>query len=108
MESKPPGASHRLRVWLRSLITLTSNDPNTSYPLPFNDSYIYQRLYKSDNLKMGGRLDFASLQNKVATAFLNGPPQVIVSEVPKEGNATGRTTPSSDLKARMASYDRML
>jgi len=78
--SIPAGASHKLRVWLRSLVPLPSSDPTTSYVLPFNDSYIYQRIFKCDNFKLGARLDFDSLGNKMVMGFPSnsGTPETIV------------------------------
>ncbi|TFK71995.1 hypothetical protein BDN72DRAFT_764004 [Pluteus cervinus] len=98
MESKPPGGTHRLRVWLRTLVNLSAIDPSMAHPLPFNDSYVYQRIYRSDNLRIGGRLDFASLSQKVITGFASGPPQVITSDAPSSRHS------SFDMKPRL-SYD---
>ncbi|KAF9006741.1 hypothetical protein BDQ17DRAFT_1389501 [Cyathus striatus] len=75
----PAGASHRLRVWLRSLVPLSSSNPTASYTLPFNDSYIYHRIWKSDAFKIGARLDFDSLGSKMIMGFpSSGGPQTIV------------------------------
>ncbi|KAF5363590.1 hypothetical protein D9756_000303 [Leucocoprinus leucothites] len=77
VQSNPPGATHRLRVWLRSLVPLTT-DPAISQPLPFNDSFIYQRVYKTDEFKIGGRLEFNTLGNKLVMAFPHcGGPETI-------------------------------
>ncbi|KIM46541.1 hypothetical protein M413DRAFT_64889 [Hebeloma cylindrosporum] len=76
--SIPAGASHKLRVWLRSLVPLPASDPTTSYVLPFNDSYIYQRIWKCDSFKIGHRLDFDSLGAKMVTAFSSGAPETII------------------------------
>ncbi|KAJ3516814.1 hypothetical protein NLJ89_g889 [Agrocybe chaxingu] len=86
--SIPSGASHKLRVWIRSLVPLSTSDPTTSYVLPFNDSYIYQRLWKDDGFKIGGRLDFESLGTKMIMGFSSGAPETIVMPHPP---------PSSDL-----------
>lgn len=91
MESKPALSSHRLRIWLKSLVTL-SPDPSLSFPLPFHDSYIYQRIFKSDSLKIGGSLDFQGLGQKVTMAFpaANEPEVVIVnSTLDGGGNGSG-------------------
>ncbi|KAF8645516.1 hypothetical protein AX16_007800 [Volvariella volvacea WC 439] len=99
MESKPPGASHQLRVWLRSLISLSTTDP---YSLPFNDSYIYQRIYKNDGFKIGGKLDFASLNTKVVMGFSTGQPQVIPvveAQVVRDDDST-RSRSTSETKSR--------
>jgi len=76
--SMPTGASHKLRVWIRSLVPLTAIDPSTSYVLPFNDSYIYQRIWKCDSFKIGGRLDFESLGSKMVMGFSSGMPKTIM------------------------------
>ncbi|KAF8165691.1 hypothetical protein B0H34DRAFT_649658 [Crassisporium funariophilum] len=81
-QSIPSGASHKLRVWLRSLVPLSSSDPTTSYVLPFNDSYIYQRIWKCDSFKIGGRLDFESLGAKMVMGFSSGIPETIVMSNP--------------------------
>jgi hypothetical protein len=78
--SVPVNASHKLRVWLRSLVPLASIDPATSYALPFNDSYIYQRIYKSDTFKIGARLDFETLGPKMVMAFSSGIPETVTSQ----------------------------
>ncbi|KAF8961115.1 hypothetical protein BDZ97DRAFT_1905651 [Flammula alnicola] len=77
-QSMPTGASHKLRVWLRSLVPLSSIDPATSYVLPFNDSYIYQRIWKCDAFKIGARLDFESLGAKMVMAFSSGIPETVM------------------------------
>lgn len=76
--STPTGASHRIRVWLKSLINISSDEP-TAFSMPFNDSYVYQRIWKSDTFKVGARLDFESLGNKAIMGFSSGHPQTIVS-----------------------------
>ena len=78
----PAGASHKLRVWIRSLVPLSSADPSTSYVLPFNDSYIYQRIWKCDSFKIGGRLEFESLGPKMTLGFSSGMPETIVMSNP--------------------------
>lgn len=77
VQSMPPGATHRLRVWLKSLVPLTTN-PALSQPLPFNDSFIYHRIYKTDDFKVGGRLEFNALGNRLVMAFpRSGGPETI-------------------------------
>jgi len=94
--SMPAGASHKLRVWLRSLVPIPFSDPTTSYVLPFNDSYVYQRIFKSDNFKIGARLDFESLGNKMVMGFASGAPETIASPNP--------TPPSEDLHSPRSVY----
>jgi hypothetical protein len=54
LESKPAGATHRLRVWLRS-------------PSPFSaegdsfHTYTYQRVWSTDEFRIGGFLDFTDI-----------------------------------------------
>ncbi|KAF8638578.1 hypothetical protein AX17_002120 [Amanita inopinata Kibby_2008] len=80
ISSLPTGASHKLRVWLRSLAPFPG--------APHEDSYIYQRIWKSDSFKVGARLDFGSLGKKVIMGFTKGGPETIVSAPPP-------TTPSN-------------
>jgi len=85
ISSIPHNASHRLRIWLRCLAPA---DPQSSYA-PFSDSYIYQRIWKSDNLKLGSHLQFEALGAKMAMALpgvanpqilpVNPPPSIIGS-----------------------------
>lgn len=86
IKSVPVGASHRIRVWMKSLVNLSASTPSA---LPFHDSYIYQRIWKSDTFKIGARLDFESMSNKATMGFAAGPPQTIVT-------CARRTTPPSD------------
>jgi len=84
MNSVPVNASHRLRVWLRSLVPISRIDSTSNaYALPFKDSYIYQRIWKSDNFKIGSRLDFGSLGSKMVMGFSAGEPQTIVMASPQ-------------------------
>jgi len=52
--SKPAGATHRIRVWLKS-------------PSPFNaeedlyPSHTYQRIWSTDEFRVGGYLDFMDI-----------------------------------------------
>ena len=78
----PAGASHKLRVWIRSLAPLTAIDPSTSYVLPFDDSYIYQQIWKCDSFRIGGRLEFESLGSKMVMGFSSGMPETIVMPNP--------------------------
>ncbi|KAF9534588.1 hypothetical protein CPB83DRAFT_842566 [Crepidotus variabilis] len=75
--SIPVGAAHKLRIWIRSLIPVASTDPRSTYVLPFNDSYIYQRIWKTDSFKIGGRLDFESLGVKMIMGFSAGGPETV-------------------------------
>lgn len=77
MNSMPAGASHRIRVWLKTFLPFPSNenDHSSNISLPFNDSYVYQRIWKSDSLKLGARLDFFTLGSKMVMGYSNGPPK---------------------------------
>ncbi|KAH9482324.1 hypothetical protein JR316_0004422 [Psilocybe cubensis] len=101
--SIPAGASHKLRVWLRSLVPLPASDPSTSYVLPFNDSFIYQRIWKCDNFKMGARLDFESLGPKMIMGFSSGVPETIITQNPS--TVDDLTSPKSMYKEKRDGYD---
>ncbi|KAI6018313.1 hypothetical protein EDC04DRAFT_2576497 [Pisolithus marmoratus] len=64
--SVPRGASHRLRFWLRT--PHTSLSPASSVSSQITESYIYQRLWKTDDFKIGGYLDFEALGSKLIMA----------------------------------------
>ncbi|KAF8838379.1 hypothetical protein BDN67DRAFT_982585 [Paxillus ammoniavirescens] len=64
--SKPPGASHRLRFWLRT--PPPSPSPASSIASHPAESYIYQLLWKTDDFKVGGNLDFEALGHKLVMA----------------------------------------
>ncbi|KAJ8482157.1 hypothetical protein ONZ45_g15051 [Pleurotus djamor] len=83
MTSTPAGASHRIRIWVRSMSPFPS-DPNPvgHYTLPFTDSYTYHRLWKTDGFRLGAHLDFLSLSNKMVLGFAAGGPQTIVTTRP--------------------------
>ncbi|KAJ7584346.1 hypothetical protein C8J56DRAFT_149924 [Mycena floridula] len=79
MQSAPEGASHRVRVWLKTYSSAPV-DPTSTFSLPFSDSYVYQRIWKSDSFKIGAQLDFGSLANrKMVMGFsVGGGPKTIV------------------------------
>ncbi|KAJ3545999.1 hypothetical protein NMY22_g2219 [Coprinellus aureogranulatus] len=95
--SIPQGASHKLRVWIRTLVSLspTARDPSlaqdAAYSLPFNDSYLYQRLFKTDDFKVGAHLQFEILGPKMIMGFsVGGPEAVRLAHPPHSGNEGGR------------------
>lgn len=103
--STPIGASHRIRVWIKSLINISADEPTIAFALPFNDSHIYQRIWKSDIFKVGARLDFQSLGSKTIMGFSSGGPQTIVStSLPDVGRkpslATSQTSDKSTRNLR--------
>ncbi|KAL4081425.1 hypothetical protein V8B97DRAFT_24495 [Scleroderma yunnanense] len=67
--SVPNGASHRLRFWIRT--PCTSVSPTSSISSQHVESYNYQRLWKSDDFKLGALLDFAALGPKLLMAVRN-------------------------------------
>jgi hypothetical protein len=75
--STPPNASHRLRVW----ICTPSSDLATSTVSFPNDSYIYQRLWKSDNFKVGSELNFEALGSKTVIGLRDSRSPQIESNV---------------------------
>ncbi|KAF9651680.1 hypothetical protein BDM02DRAFT_3110107 [Thelephora ganbajun] len=79
--SKPAGATHRLRVWLRS-------------PSPFNaeedlyPSYTYQRIWSTDEFRVGGFLDFHDIDPRrviLATPVERPPLRIRTTEFHKSG-----------------------
>ncbi|KAG1805721.1 uncharacterized protein BJ212DRAFT_1391204 [Suillus subaureus] len=60
--STPAGASHRLRFWLRT--PFVSQSPASS-TVSQSESYIYQRIWKSDDFKIGAGLNFEALGSKL-------------------------------------------
>ncbi|KAJ7265394.1 hypothetical protein B0H12DRAFT_196875 [Mycena haematopus] len=73
VRSMPAGASHRVRVWLKT---------RAVPPTPaVDDSYVYQRVWKSDAFKIGARLDFEAIGPRLVMGAMAGPPQTIVMDV---------------------------
>ena len=73
MHSMPQGASHRIRVWLKIHVPLSEPLlPSSNYSLPFVDSFVYQRVWKSDNFKLGAQLDYSSLGPSMAMGVSTG------------------------------------
>lgn len=64
--SVPTGASHRLRFWICT--PYTSPSPTSSVTSQHTESFIYQRLWKSDDFKLGAFLDFDALGPKLIMA----------------------------------------
>lgn len=57
LDSKPIGATHRVRVWLRAPSLFDSEeDPHRSYT--------YQRIWSTDEFRVGGFLDFSDIDPK--------------------------------------------
>lgn len=84
MPSMPAGASHRIRIWLKTFVPVTeAMSPTSAYSSPYNESFIYQRIWKTDTFKLGARLDFGSLGSKMITGFASsgGPKTVPISDV---------------------------
>ncbi|KAJ7827677.1 hypothetical protein B0H14DRAFT_3720435 [Mycena olivaceomarginata] len=71
--SVPAGASHRLRVWLKT----RRDDPSAR---ALDDSYVYQPVRRSAAFKIGARLDFKALGPRIIMGSLAGAPQTVVME----------------------------
>jgi hypothetical protein len=76
VRSVPTGASHRVRVWLKT--PAVARDA----PRPLVDSYVYQRVWKSDAFKIGSRLDFEALGPRLFMGTPAGPPQTVLIDTP--------------------------
>ncbi|KAJ7937062.1 hypothetical protein B0H13DRAFT_1944030 [Mycena leptocephala] len=76
VRSVPAGASHRVRVWLKT--PAVARDA----PRPLVDSYVYQRVWKSDAFKIGSRLDFEALGPRLFMGTPAGPPQTVLIDTP--------------------------
>ena len=73
MHSMPQGASHRIRVWLKIHVPLSEPlSPSSTYSIPFVDSFVYQRVWKSDSFKLGAQLDYSSLGPTMAMGVSTG------------------------------------
>ena len=55
--SKPAGATHRVRVWLKSPSPFTMEEN-------LHPSYTYQRIWSTDEFRIGGYLDFMDIDPK--------------------------------------------
>jgi len=95
MNSTPSGSSHRIRVWTKSLVSI----PSSPSPFQGSDSHIYQRLWKSDTFKLGARLNFEAMADKMTMGFSSGPPRTIVDST----NATMSRTPPQTLRRQLSS-----
>ncbi|KAG5351903.1 hypothetical protein C0989_004579 [Termitomyces sp. Mn162] len=79
INSVPAGSSHRIRIWTKSLVNTSSTEPST---LPFQDSYIFQRIHKNDVFKIGAHLDFEKMSTKATMGFAVGSVQTVVMSSP--------------------------
>jgi hypothetical protein len=73
VRSVPAGASHRLRVWLKT----RRDDPSARARRLI---YVYQRVRRSDAFKIGARLDFEALGPRIGMGSPAGAPQMVVTE----------------------------
>ncbi|KAJ7639460.1 hypothetical protein FB45DRAFT_1024180 [Roridomyces roridus] len=71
VRSVPAGASHRLRLWLKTSAVASDADDTHAY---------FQRLWKSDSFKIGSRLDFEELGPKLVLGVSGGAPVTVVRE----------------------------
>lgn len=67
--SKPAGATHRLRVWLRSPAAFSLEEGS-------HHSYTFQRIWSTDEFRVGGYLDFMDVDPKrvILASLLERPP----------------------------------
>lgn len=80
MQTKPSNSCHRLRLWAHSAAPFPKpTSPASATPLPFGESHIYQRLWKSDTFQVGSRLSFDSLNSRAQRAFAVEPPRLITT-----------------------------
>lgn len=99
----PAGSSHKLRVWMRSPVQ-AGIDPGIAMA-PYDGSFIYQRIWKTDSLKIGSRLDFGSLGPKVIMAFAKSGPETVMSTAsPSLAPSLHSRTPSSTVKEKELGY----
>jgi hypothetical protein len=96
----PPGASHRIRVWLRT--PFVSLSPASS-AVSSGESYIYQRIWKSDEFKLGAGLNFEALSSKLVMGVRDPDsprverdhPRLLPRQRQPPVNAVGRASGSS-------------
>ncbi|KAK0461683.1 uncharacterized protein EV420DRAFT_1266585 [Desarmillaria tabescens] len=81
LKSLPVGASHRLRVWLKTFSGGQPSQITTQNIMPFTDSHVYQRVWKSDTLKIGARLDFDALGSKMTMGYMQGGPKTVATTI---------------------------
>jgi len=75
ISSTPAGASHRLRVWLCS--PYRGPSPSISPSASSNrESYVYQRIWKSDRFRLGAYLNFEALGSKLVMGVSSEPPRL--------------------------------
>ncbi|KAL0950087.1 hypothetical protein HGRIS_010088 [Hohenbuehelia grisea] len=99
LTSTPPGASHRIRVWMRSVAPFpTDSRANGSFQMPFSESFIYQRIWKSDAFKLGAHLDFGALGSKVVLGFSSGAPSTITTTRAEPLVAFGASPPRKQVE----------
>lgn len=86
--STPPNASHRLRLWIRT--PAWTQSPASSVNSFEIQSFIYQRLWKSDNFKLGSELNFEALSSKLVMGIRDarGPK---IERVPQSTSTAPRT-----------------
>lgn len=101
--STPPNASHRLRLWIRTPVaTVSSSSSVISHE---QQSYIYQRLWKSDNFKLGSELNFETLSSKLVMGVRDarGPQVQMIS---RETSTAAKTPRIVDDEKTSSYYDR--
>jgi len=81
ISSTPQGASHRIRVWLRSPITSMHGSHDSVLSIR---SFVCQRIWGSDEFKVGSALDFTALGPRTVMGAPTGGVYTITS--PSQGS----------------------
>ncbi|KAK7062304.1 hypothetical protein R3P38DRAFT_693584 [Favolaschia claudopus] len=77
VRSVPAGASHRLRVWLKTRAVPSASEGDSGAA----SAHVYQRVWRTDTFKIGARLDFEALGPRLVMGSLAGPPQTVAVDV---------------------------
>jgi hypothetical protein len=84
--SNPPGATHALRFWICAPTEDPFEDPasirSSAASIQTPRNYICQRLWKCEDFKVGGELDFEAISPNVVIAVQHGPPRNIQAGFP--------------------------
>jgi len=87
--STPPNASHRLRLWIRTP-ALPQSPSSSANSLP-DQSFIYQRLWKSDSFKLGSELNFGVLSSKLVMGVPDARGPQLVEKNSQQTSTRART-----------------
>jgi len=110
VHSTPAGASHRLRVWVRTPHAASQPSSSGSASSHPTESYFYQRLWKSDNFKIGAHLGFDSAGSKIvlATRASDDPPtfdSTLMALVPNRRRVSRLAAPKVGVEDTRESVD---